>query len=97
MRSRIALTIAALAFVLVSCGGGDSGGGEFQGKVADALIESLEDTGIDVDAGCVRDATGQLSDADAKLIFDAGPDGEAQGLSDSAVAAAASIVECIGF
>ncbi len=93
MRSRIALTIAALAFVLVSCGGG---GGEFQDKVADQLIENMQETGFDVDADCVRDATNKLSDADAKLIFDAGPEGDPDGVSDSAVDAASALVECLG-
>ena len=94
MRSRIAITIATLAFVLVSCGGGD--GGEFQDKVADQLIENMQETGFDVDADCVRDATNKLSDADAKLIFDAGPEGDAVGISDSAAGAATALLECLG-
>ena len=73
MRTRILGSIAIAALALTACGG--SGGN--QGEVADLLVESASDEGIELDEGCVEDVAGKLSDDDAQRIIDAGSDGDA--------------------
>jgi hypothetical protein len=78
--------------VLAACGGG---GGGAQDDVADMMLDSMEEEGVDMDDDCVRDAAQELSDEDAQKILDAGPDGNAEDLSDDAIAAADSLIDCI--
>jgi hypothetical protein len=92
MTSRLSVTISIAALVLAACGGG----GGAQDDVADMVIEEMEAEGADVDADCVKDATGDLSDDDAQKILDAGPGGNADDLSEDAQAAASKLLGCIG-
>lgn len=92
MRTRLFGTVAIATLTLAACGGG---GGGVQGEVADMMIDELEAEDLDVDESCLRDATSKLSDDDAQKILDAGPDGDAEGLSDEAEAAAAEAIGCI--
>jgi hypothetical protein len=78
MRTQIISTIAIATLVLSACGGGASG---VQGEAADALVESAEAEGLDLDKSCVEDVAKKLSDSDAeKLAADAdaelSPEGE---------------------
>jgi hypothetical protein len=93
MKSRLVATISIAALALAACGGGDGGA---QDEVADMVIEEMEAEGADVDEDCVKDATGDLSDDDAQKILDAGPDGNADDLSEEAQAAAGKLLGCIG-
>ena len=83
--------LAALSFTAVGCGGGDDGSA--QDEVADMMIEFFTESGAPVDEDCLRDAVGKLSDADAKLIRDAGPEGDPE-VSDSANDAADAMNAC---
>lgn len=106
MRTRLFGTIAIAALALTSCGGGDDGGsdggggGGAQDQVADMMIDVLNEAseieGVDmtVDEGCIRDKAGQLSDADAQAIVDAGPEGDPE-VSDAADAIADTMIECV--
>ncbi len=68
---RIVSALAVAALALSACGGG--GGGD-QAKAADKLIASGKEAGFELDEACVKDLAGKLSDADAKLIVEAGAD-----------------------
>lgn len=102
MRTRLFSIFLIVGLAATACGGDDDGGsGSVQDQVADMMMDSINESmegesleAVTIDEGCVRDATGQLSDADAQKILDAGPDGEAD-VSDDAEGAAAAIIECI--
>lgn len=80
--------------MLAACGGDDGGGGK-QDEVADMLLESMEDEGVDMDDGCVRDAAQQLSDDDAQTLLDAGPDGRADDLGAEADEVVNNLLDCV--
>lgn len=102
MTKRILAATAAATLLLAACGGDDDGGGSPQDQVADMMIDAINEEfegqdleGVSIDEDCVRDATGELSDDDAQKILDAGPEGDPEGLSTSAEAAAASLLDCV--
>ncbi|MGI9644485.1 MAG: hypothetical protein ACR2O6_04165 [Ilumatobacteraceae bacterium] len=64
------MLVAGLAALVFAACGSDSD----QDKAAAALIRGAENDGIEVDEGCVKDVTGELSDEDAKALADL-PDG----------------------
>ncbi len=90
MRTRIISSLAVATLVLSACGG--SGGK--QGEVADLLVESASEEGLELDEGCVDDLAGQLSDEDAEKMIEAGVDGEAD-ISPEAQALAFEMITCI--
>ena len=106
MRTRLFGTLAIAALVLTACGGGgdDGGGGDggggAQDQVADMMIDVLTEAseieGVDVtiDEDCIRDKVGQLSDADAQAIVDAGPDGDPE-VSAEADAIGETMIACV--
>lgn len=90
MRTRIISTLAITTLVLSACGG--SGGS--QGEVADLLIESAAEEGLELDKGCVNDVADKLSDEDAEKMVEAGVDGEAD-ISPEAEALAFEMISCL--
>lgn len=90
MRHRFTLIAAATTLALTACGGSSSD----QDEVADLLIETASEEGLELDEGCVRDTASQLSDADAAALVEAGVDGEAD-VSDEANALADEILGCV--
>jgi hypothetical protein len=110
MRARLLGTIAIAAITLTACGGDDDGGGGAGGgggggspqdQVADMMIDVLNEAaeidgieGIEIDEGCIRDKVGELSDADARAILDAGPEGDPD-VSDEAELIGESMFDCI--
>lgn len=81
---RVAAAVLAAGLLVAACGDDDGGGGgEDQERVADIFLEFLEEegNGITVDEGCARDLINQLSDEDAKILADAGLDGDTEGVS----------------
>ncbi|MFK8025956.1 MAG: hypothetical protein AB8G26_18525 [Ilumatobacter sp.] len=89
---RVAATLAA-SVALVACGGSDDSSDSPQDDVADLLIQAADDADADVDADCVRDAVGGLSDADATALSEAGLDGDPE-ISESAGEVLAELLLC---
>ena len=104
MHTRLLGTIAIAALVLSACGGDDDGGGgggSSQDQVADMMIEVLDEAselegveGVEIDEDCIRDKVGELSDADAQAILDAGPEGDPE-VSDEAEEIGQTMLECV--
>lgn len=97
MRTRLLGTIAIAALALTACGGDDDGGGGGsgdQGEVADMILASADDEGLELDADCVRDVAGKLSDDDAAKMVEAGVDGDAE-LSADAEALSNEMFSCV--
>jgi hypothetical protein len=109
MRTRLFGTIAIAALALTACGGDDDGGGDgggggggsAQDRVADMMIDVLNEASeidgvedIEIDESCIRDKVGELSDADAQAILDAGPEGDPD-VSAEADAIGESMFDCI--
>ena len=92
MTSRTYYAAAVAALVLSACGGGDGG---VQGEVADMIIGELGEEDLELDEGCVRDATSELSDDDAQAILDAGPEGDPADISADAGSVAIEVIGCI--
>lgn len=92
MKSRVLAAIGVAGVVLAACGGGDGG---TQDEVADMVLEEMSEEGVELDEDCVRDAAQELSDDDAQKILDAGPGGNAEGLSPEATEAADSLINCV--
>ena len=76
MRTRIISSLATATLLFSACGGGGASGA--QGEAVDALMESAEAEGIDVDKGCVEDLAKKLSDADAEKLAASGGDGDVE-------------------
>lgn len=72
MRNRITALLLGTALILIACGGGHTRAEGIRGEVADDAIADLESEGIDVDKGCVHDAAGELSEADATAMLENG-------------------------
>jgi hypothetical protein len=87
-------TIASLS-LLAACGGGGDGGSDDRAKVADELMKSAENEGLDVDAECVDKVAAGLSDADAQLMVDSIGDDEMPTLSDEGEAQKGKLLGCI--
>ena len=105
MRRRLLGTITIAALALAACGGDDDGGGgggggDVQDEVADMMIEmfdqmsELEGIEFGLDDDCVRDRVSELSDADARAILEAGPDGDPE-VSPEAETIGESMAECV--
>jgi hypothetical protein len=93
MRTRFICSIATVTLVLAACGGGDGASGK-QGEVADQLVASASEAGLELDTACVDDIASKLSDDDAQRILDAGPDGDPT-LSDEGEALGEQIFGCV--
>lgn len=93
MRTRIISSLAAATLLLSACGGSGGTSGA-QSEAVDALIESAEDEGIEVDRGCVDDLAKDLSDADADKLVAAGVDGDAE-LSPEGEALTLKLFGCV--
>lgn len=93
MRTRLVGTLTIAAFALTACGGGDGAGGS-QGEVADLVIESAAEEGLELDEDCVRETAGKLSDDDADKIVAAGADGDPD-VSEEADALGAEMFGCV--
>lgn len=91
MRPRLLGSLAIATLALSACGGGDGGQ---QGEVADMMIAAAEDEGIELEADCVRDVAGRLSDDDAAKIVEAGVDGDPD-VSADAEALAEEMFGCL--
>ena len=95
MRKFSALLASAI-LVLAACGGDDDGGGGGgdQDEVADKLLESADDEGLELDEECVRDKASQFSDDDARALLDAEGD-ETPDLSPEGVALTGQLFSCL--
>ncbi len=91
---KLILPIAAVAALTLSACGGDDGASGDQGEVADQLVAAAEAEGLELDRGCVEDLAGQLSDADAAAILEAGPDGDPE-VSPAGQAIGDNLFSCV--
>lgn len=99
LRHRIVAGLAVGALALAACGDDDGGGDSVQDEVADLLIDDFNEggeevEGMELDEGCVRDVSGQLSDEDAQAILDAGANA-APDVSSDADELLAELIGCI--
>jgi hypothetical protein len=95
MKQTVAVGMAALAFLVASCG--SDGGSEVTGAQADAaasVVKAAEAGGITLDEDCVKELTAQLSDADAEKLA-AAEDGNAD-LSAEGEALGDDVLKCAG-
>jgi len=91
MGTRLTGVLAAATVGVTACGGGGNGS---QDEVADMFIELAESEGIELDRDCVVKTAGELSDADAENIVEAGANGSAD-VSDDAQAIGIEILSCL--
>lgn len=83
-------TLIATALVAVSaCGGAPSD----QDKITDMVMQAAIDEGLELDKKCVSDLAAQISDADAKIIIDAGISGTGE-VSEAATTIGLKMVSC---
>ena len=91
------VVVAALAISACGSDGGSDGGGD-QERLADELIEAIdaEGGGEFVDDQCVRDKTNELSDEDAKILYENidSEDLEGLGVSTEGELTVASMLDC---
>jgi hypothetical protein len=97
----VGLAVSVIAIVgLSSCGGDDSSNGAE--VIAQELIKSAGDQGIEVDADCLDKVLSELSEADVKLLTE-NLDGlingtletTAIGLSDEGTAIVDKTIDCV--
>jgi hypothetical protein len=97
----VGLAVSVIAIVgLSSCGGDDSSNGSE--VIAQELIKSAGDQGIEVDADCLDKVLSELSEADVNLLTE-NLDGlingtletTAVGLSDEGTAIVDKTIECV--
>jgi len=101
MKKSLISVVAAGVLVLAACGsdsggasGTDSGGASgVQAEAGDLAIKALAEQGIELDEGCVDDATSKLSEEDAEKIVASGADGNAD-LSAEGEAIGAELMGC---
>ncbi len=80
MRTTITACLAATTLLLAACGGSDGDSGSAsgdQGRVADLLLTAADEEGFALDADCVNENVGELTDEDAKALADSGLEGDA--------------------
>ena len=103
MKKFVGLAVSAIAIMgLSSCGGDDGGNSNGSQVIADALIKSAGDQGIEVDEGCLNGILSDLNKDDVKLLTD-NLDGlingtvetSAIGMSDEGLALVDRTIECV--
>lgn len=93
--SKTLMSIVAVgALVLAGCGDDDGGGGlsDAQSGAVDAAMALGDESGLDLDRGCVEDLAGDLSDEDAQILADSGDETE---LSADGQATSDEILNCL--
>ena len=99
----VGLVVSVIAIVgFSSCGGDDGGNSNGAEVIAQELIKSAGDQGIEVDADCLDKVFSELSDADVNLLTE-NLDGlnngtletTAIGLSDEGMAIVNKIFDCV--
>jgi hypothetical protein len=92
--------LAIVATLAISACGSDSGsdGGDDQQRLADELMQAIdaEGSGEFVDEECIRDKTNELSDEDAKILYENidAEDLEGLGVSSDGELVVASMLDC---
>jgi signal transduction histidine kinase len=99
----VGLAVSAIAIVgFTSCGGDDGGNSNGAEVIAQELIKSAGDQGIEVDADCLDKVLSELSEADVNLLTE-NLDGlingtletTAIGLSDEGTAIVDKTIDCV--
>ena len=105
----VALACSILVLAAAACGGDDdakgagaSGGGSNADIVAQSLIDSAAEEGVDIDEGCIRDAVAEIPEADLQIMVDnleALDSGDADvdtiGISEEGIKGLDAIFECV--
>ena len=103
MKKFVGLAVSAIAIVgFTSCGGDDGGNSNGAEVIAQELIKSAGDQGIEVDADCLDKVLSELSEADVNLLTE-NLDGlingtletTAIGLSDEGSAIVDKTIDCV--
>ena len=96
-KTGVLVIVAALAISACGSDGRSDGGGD-QERLADELIQAIdaEGAGDFVDDECIRDAAGELSDEDAKILYENidAEDLEGLGVSSDGELVVASMLDC---
>ena len=103
MKRFIGVAVSAIAIVgLTSCGGDDGGNSNGVEVIAQELIKSAGDQGIEVDADCLDKVLSELSEADVNLLtenLDGLMNGTIEtsslGVSDEGMALVDRTTECV--
>lgn len=107
----VGLACSILVIAATACGGdsttndsgSDSGnGGSNADKVAQSVIDSATEQGVDIDEGCIREAVTAIPEADLQIMVDnlaALDSGDADvdtiGISDEGLNGLNAIFECV--
>ena len=103
MKKFVGLAVSAIAIVgFTSCGGDDGGNSNGSEVIAQEIIKSAGDQGIEVDADCLDKVLSELSEADVDLLTE-NLDGlingtletTAIGLSDEGTAIVDKTIDCV--
>ncbi|MBU3689688.1 MAG: hypothetical protein FGM29_09060 [Actinobacteria bacterium] len=105
----VALACSILVLAAAACGGdgdandaGASGGGSNADIVAQSVIDSAAEQGVELDDGCIRDAVSEIPEADLQIMVDnleALDSGDADvdtiGISEEGMNGLNAIFECV--
>jgi hypothetical protein len=93
-KKNFAVAIATLALIGASCGGGDGSGDA--AKIADKIITSAKDEGMELDKSCVTKLAEKFNDADTEMLVDNldNEDFDLDQLSDEGAALGMQVIGC---
>jgi hypothetical protein len=94
-KKTLAAAIATLALLGASCGGSDGGSGD-AAKIADKIMTSAKDEGMDLDKSCVTKLAEKFNDADTEMLVDNldNEDFDLDQLSDEGAALGMQLIGC---
>lgn len=93
-KTRLAAAIGALTLLGAACGG--SGGSGDASKIADKIVQSAKDEGMQLDKSCVTKLAEKFNEADTKMLIDNldNEDFDLDQLSDEGAALGPQVIGC---
>ncbi len=94
-KKTLAAAIGALALFGASCGGSDGSSGD-AAKIADKMMSTAKEQGLELDKSCVTELAEKLNDADTGLLIDNldNEDFDSSQLSDEGEALGMQMIGC---